>query len=69
METLIPCSHRRRAHGYNRGRKGGEYSGKLQVQKQGRRVETRELHKIVVDGLLIKIIESMGLWVDVGVLD
>ncbi|RRT65262.1 hypothetical protein B296_00015918 [Ensete ventricosum] len=52
-----------------RGQGGGECNGKLQVPRQGRKAEAKELHKISVDGLLIKIAESKGLWVDVGVLD
>ncbi|RWW18067.1 hypothetical protein GW17_00017968 [Ensete ventricosum] len=41
-----------------RGRGGGECRGKLQVLGQGRRAEAKELHKIGVNGLLIKIAES-----------
>ncbi|RWW50906.1 hypothetical protein BHE74_00042799 [Ensete ventricosum] len=54
-----------------RKRDGGcrEYRGKLQVSRQDGRAETKELHKIGVDGLLIKIAESEGLRVDAGVLD
>ncbi|RWV79157.1 hypothetical protein GW17_00059759, partial [Ensete ventricosum] len=59
----------RESIGRKRGRGGGEYRGKLQVLRQGRRVEAWKLHKIGVDRLLIKIAESDGLWVDAGVLD
>ncbi|RZS14594.1 hypothetical protein BHM03_00046295 [Ensete ventricosum] len=52
-----------------RGRGGGECKGKLQVPRQDGRAEAKELHKIDVDGLLIKIVESEGLRVDAGVLD
>ncbi|RZS14821.1 hypothetical protein BHM03_00046558 [Ensete ventricosum] len=52
-----------------KGRGGGECRGKLQVPKQGERAETKELRKISVDGLLIKIVESEEVRVDVGVLD
>ncbi|RWW56065.1 hypothetical protein BHE74_00037239 [Ensete ventricosum] len=48
---------------------GGECRSKLQVPGQGFRVEARELHKTDVNGLLIKIAESGGLWVDARVLD
>ncbi|RWW37639.1 hypothetical protein BHE74_00057213 [Ensete ventricosum] len=50
-------------------RGGGECKGKLQVPRQGGRVEAKKLHKIDVDELLIKIAESEGLRVDAGVLD
>ncbi|RWV96707.1 hypothetical protein GW17_00040560 [Ensete ventricosum] len=57
-------------NGYHkRGRGGGECKGKLQVPRQDGRAEAKELHKTDVDGLLIKIAESEGLWVDAGVLD
>ena len=49
-------------------RRGGEYRGKLQISRQYRRVETRELCKINVDGLLIKIVENRRLWVDANML-
>ncbi|RRT49530.1 hypothetical protein B296_00027901 [Ensete ventricosum] len=50
--------------GRKRGRGGGECRGKLQVPRQGGRAEAKELHKIGVDELLIKIAESEGLRVD-----
>ncbi|RWW04838.1 hypothetical protein GW17_00031917 [Ensete ventricosum] len=52
-----------------RGRGVGECKSKLQVPRQGGRVEAKELHKIGVTVLFIKILESEGLWVDAGVLD
>ncbi|RRT32310.1 hypothetical protein B296_00047320 [Ensete ventricosum] len=55
--------------GRKRAQGGGECKGKLQVPRQGRRAEAKELHKTNVDGLLIKTVESEGLWVDAGVLD
>ncbi|RWV95981.1 hypothetical protein GW17_00041345, partial [Ensete ventricosum] len=50
--------------GRKRGRRGGECRGKFQVLRQGERAEAMKLQKIGVDGLLIKIAESEGLWVD-----
>lgn len=38
-----------------RGLGGGECSDKLQVPTQDKRLMARELHKISVEGLLIKI--------------
>ncbi|RRT60301.1 hypothetical protein B296_00013177 [Ensete ventricosum] len=55
--------------GHERGRGSGECIGKLQVPRQDRRAEAKELHKTGVDRLLIKIVENEGLWVDAGVLD
>ncbi|RRT55330.1 hypothetical protein B296_00004975 [Ensete ventricosum] len=54
---------------HKRGRGGGECRGKLQVLRQGRRAVAKELYKIGVDELLIKITKSEGLRVDAGVLD
>ncbi|RWV88341.1 hypothetical protein GW17_00049583 [Ensete ventricosum] len=48
---------------------GGECRGKLQVPRQGGRVEAKELHKTGANELLIKIAESEGLRIDAGVLD
>ncbi|RZS02627.1 hypothetical protein BHM03_00032698 [Ensete ventricosum] len=62
-------SHGGRALVVKRGRGGGECIGKLQVPIQGRRAKAKELHKTGVDGILIKIAENEGLWVDTGVLD
>ncbi|RRT36267.1 hypothetical protein B296_00049375 [Ensete ventricosum] len=59
----------RESIGRKRGRGDGECKGKLQVPRQRGRAEAKELHKTGVDGLLIKIVESEGLWVDAGVLD
>ncbi|RWV76840.1 hypothetical protein GW17_00062439 [Ensete ventricosum] len=67
MESSIPCSHGGRALLVKRGRGGREC--KLQVPRQGRRPEAKELHKTGVDRLLIKIAKSEGHWVDAGVLD
>ncbi|RWW47470.1 hypothetical protein BHE74_00046537 [Ensete ventricosum] len=59
----------RESIGRKRGRGGGECKGKLQVSREGGRAEVKKLHKTDVDGLLIKIAESVGLRVDAGVLD
>ncbi|RRT41260.1 hypothetical protein B296_00035899 [Ensete ventricosum] len=59
----------RESIGCKRGRGGGECKGKLLEPRQGRRAEAKKLHKTDVDGFLIKIAESEGLRVDVGVLD
>ncbi|RWV98362.1 hypothetical protein GW17_00038798 [Ensete ventricosum] len=64
-EVIDPLLSWRESIGRKRGRGGGECKGKL----QGGRAEAKELHKIGVDGLLIKIAEREGLWVDAGVLD
>ena len=45
-----------------------ECRGKHQVLRQSRRAEARELRKIGVDELLIKITENRGLRVDARVL-
>ncbi|RRT66213.1 hypothetical protein B296_00039710, partial [Ensete ventricosum] len=55
--------------GQERGRRGGECRGNLQVLGQDRRAEAKKLHKTDVNELLIKIVESGGLRVDAGVLD
>ncbi|RWW89091.1 hypothetical protein BHE74_00001935 [Ensete ventricosum] len=52
-----------------RGRGGGEFRGKLQLPRQRGRTKAKELHKIDVDELLIKIAESERLRIDAGVLD
>ncbi|RZR74091.1 hypothetical protein BHM03_00032063 [Ensete ventricosum] len=67
--VIDPLLSWRESIGRKRGRGGGEYKGKLQVPRQGGRAEAKELHKTGVDGLLIKIAESEGLWIDAGVLD
>ncbi|RZS21006.1 hypothetical protein BHM03_00053587 [Ensete ventricosum] len=54
---------------HKRDQGGGKCRGKLQVPRQDGRAEAKELHKTDVAGLLIKIAESEGLWVDAGVLD
>ncbi|RWW89193.1 hypothetical protein BHE74_00001831 [Ensete ventricosum] len=54
---------------HKRDRGGEKCRGKLQVPRQDGRAEAKELHKTDVDGFLIKIFESEGLWVDAGVLD
>ncbi|RWW36136.1 hypothetical protein BHE74_00058857 [Ensete ventricosum] len=59
----------RESIGHKRGRVGGECKGKLQVPRQDGRAKAKELHMTGVDGLLIKIVESEGLWVDAEVLD
>ncbi|RZR77784.1 hypothetical protein BHM03_00002974 [Ensete ventricosum] len=59
----------RESVGRKRGRGGEECRGKLQVPKQGGRAEAKELHKIGIDGLLIKIAESEGFQVEARVLD
>ncbi|RZS05998.1 hypothetical protein BHM03_00036577 [Ensete ventricosum] len=55
--------------GHKWGRGGGECKSKLQIPRQCERAKAKELHKTGVDGLLIKIAENEGLWVDTGVLD
>ncbi|RWW55055.1 hypothetical protein BHE74_00038333 [Ensete ventricosum] len=67
--VIDPLLSWRESIGRKRGRGGGEYKDKLQVSRLGRRAEAKELHKTGVDGLLIKIAECEGLWVDAGVLD
>ncbi|RWW43228.1 hypothetical protein BHE74_00051133 [Ensete ventricosum] len=67
--VIDPLLSWRESIGRKRGRGGGECKGKLQVPRQGGRTEAKELHKTDVDGLLIKIVESEGLWVDARVLD
>ncbi|RZS24243.1 hypothetical protein BHM03_00057295 [Ensete ventricosum] len=67
--VIDPLLSWRESIGHKRGRGGGECRGKLQVPRQGRRAEAKELHKTGVDGLLIKIAENERLWVDAGVLD
>ncbi|RWW38599.1 hypothetical protein BHE74_00056158 [Ensete ventricosum] len=67
--VIDPLLSWRESIGRKRGRGGGECKGKLQVPRQGGRAEAKELHKTDVDGLLIKIVKSEGLWVDAGVLD
>ncbi|RRT47412.1 hypothetical protein B296_00002511 [Ensete ventricosum] len=67
--VIGPLLSWRESIGRKRGRGGGECKGKLQVPRQGERAGAKELHKIGVDGLIIKIVESEGLWVDAGVLD
>ncbi|RRT56423.1 hypothetical protein B296_00025229 [Ensete ventricosum] len=47
----------RESVGHERGRGGGECRGKLQAPRQGRRAEAKELHRIGINGLLIKIVE------------
>ncbi|RWW58831.1 hypothetical protein BHE74_00034268, partial [Ensete ventricosum] len=74
IEMGFPWSHRslalwRESIGHKRGGGGGEYIGKLQVPRQGRRAKAKELHKTSVDGRLIKIAKSERLRVDVGVYD
>ncbi|RRT64963.1 hypothetical protein B296_00003888 [Ensete ventricosum] len=69
VESSIPYSHGRRALVIKGDQGGRVCKGKLQVPRQGRRVEAKELHKTGVDGLLIKIAEIEGLRVDAGVLD
>ncbi|RWW21147.1 hypothetical protein BHE74_00004222 [Ensete ventricosum] len=59
--VIDPLLSWRESVGRKRGRGGGECRGKLQVPRQGGRVEAMELHKIGVDELLIKIAESEGL--------
>ncbi|RWW56537.1 hypothetical protein BHE74_00036741 [Ensete ventricosum] len=67
MGLAAPWYHK--GIGRKRGRGGGKCKGKLQVPRQGRRAEAKELYKISINGLLIKIAESEGLWIDTGVLD
>ncbi|RZS06499.1 hypothetical protein BHM03_00037173 [Ensete ventricosum] len=58
------------SNGYHkRDRRDGKCRGKVQVPRQGRWTEAKELHKTDVDGLLIKIAETEGLRVDAGALD
>ncbi|RZS26392.1 hypothetical protein BHM03_00059779 [Ensete ventricosum] len=65
VESSILCSHGGRALVV----KGAKEADKLQVPRQGGRAKAKKLHKTGVDGLLIKIAKSEGLWVDAGVLD
>ncbi|RWW36717.1 hypothetical protein BHE74_00058238 [Ensete ventricosum] len=67
--VIDPLLSWRESIGRKRGRGGGECISKLQVPRQGRRAEAKELHKTSVDGLLIKITRNEGLRVDAGVLD
>ncbi|RWV85378.1 hypothetical protein GW17_00052835 [Ensete ventricosum] len=67
--VIYPLLSWRESIGRKRGLGGGECKGKLQVPRQGGRAEAKELHKIGIDGLLIKIAEREGLRVDAGVLD
>ncbi|RWW15545.1 hypothetical protein GW17_00020620 [Ensete ventricosum] len=67
--VIDPLLSWRESIGRKRSQGGGEYRGKLQVSRQGGRAEAKELHKTDVDGLLIKIAESKGLWVDADVFD
>ncbi|RWV94996.1 hypothetical protein GW17_00042417 [Ensete ventricosum] len=62
---IVPLLSWRESVGHERGRGSGECRGKLQVPRQDRRVEAKELHKTSVNGLLIKIVKNEGLWVDV----
>ncbi|RWW87643.1 hypothetical protein BHE74_00003519 [Ensete ventricosum] len=55
--VIDPLLSWRESIGRKRGRRVGEYKGKLQVLRQGGRAEDKELHKTGVDGLLIKIAE------------
>ncbi|RWW32407.1 hypothetical protein GW17_00002918 [Ensete ventricosum] len=66
MESLILCSHGGRAL-VVKGAK--EVENAKANSKYQDRAEAKKLHKIDVDGLLIKIAESEGLRVDAGVLD
>ncbi|RZR85905.1 hypothetical protein BHM03_00012967 [Ensete ventricosum] len=67
--VIDPLLSQRESIGRKRVLGGGECKGKLQVPRQGGRAEAKELHKIGIDGLLIKIAEREGLRVDAGVLD
>ncbi|RWW35809.1 hypothetical protein BHE74_00059219 [Ensete ventricosum] len=67
--VIDPLLSWRESVGRGRSREGGEYKGKLQVPRQGRRAKAKELHKTGVNGLLIKIAENGGLRVDAGVLN
>ncbi|RRT38339.1 hypothetical protein B296_00037179 [Ensete ventricosum] len=67
--VIDPLLSWRESVGRKRGRGARECRGNLQVPRQGERVKAKELHKTGVNGLLIKIAESEGLWVDAGVLD
>ncbi|RZS25258.1 hypothetical protein BHM03_00058440 [Ensete ventricosum] len=58
VESSIPYSH---------GGRALVIKGAKEVENA--KAEVKELHKTSVDGLLIKIAESKGLWVDAGVLD
>ncbi|RRT75317.1 hypothetical protein B296_00014400 [Ensete ventricosum] len=66
IDTLLSW---RESVGCERGRGGGEFKDKLQVPGLSLRTEAKELHKINVNGLLVKIAENGGLRVDAGVLD
>ncbi|RWV84899.1 hypothetical protein GW17_00053351 [Ensete ventricosum] len=69
VESLIPCSHRGRALAIKGAKEMENAEANSQVPRQDGKAEAKELHKTGVDGLLIKIAESEGLWVDAGVLD
>ncbi|RWW40848.1 hypothetical protein BHE74_00053704 [Ensete ventricosum] len=58
VESSIPYSH---------GGRALVIKGAKEVENA--KAEVKELHKTSVDGLLIKIAESKGLWVYAGVLD
>ncbi|RRT34061.1 hypothetical protein B296_00055699 [Ensete ventricosum] len=64
--VIDPLLSWRERVGRERSRGGGECRGKLQVPRQGRRVEAKKLHKTSVKGILIKIVENWGLRVDAG---
>ncbi|RRT61598.1 hypothetical protein B296_00029941 [Ensete ventricosum] len=68
VETLILYFHRGKAL-VAKGAEEVENTRKLQVPRQGRRAEIKELYKTGVNRLLIKIVENEGLRVDVGMLD
>ncbi|RWV80221.1 hypothetical protein GW17_00058543 [Ensete ventricosum] len=66
MESSIPCSHGGRALVV----KGTEEVENAKANsKYQDRAEAKKLHQTDVEGLLIKIAESEGLWVDARVLD
>ncbi|RZR89806.1 hypothetical protein BHM03_00017602 [Ensete ventricosum] len=67
--VIDPLLSKRESVSRKMGRGGGECRSKLQVPRQGGRVEAKELHKTAVNGLLFKITESEKLQVDAGVLD
>ncbi|RRT57676.1 hypothetical protein B296_00024831 [Ensete ventricosum] len=66
VESSIACSHKGRAL-FVKGAE--EVENATANSKYQDKVEAKELHKISVNGLLIKITESGRLRVDAGVLD
>ncbi|RRT37445.1 hypothetical protein B296_00015469 [Ensete ventricosum] len=69
IESSIPCSHRGRVLVVKGAEDVENTKANSKYQDKGGRADAKELHKTGVDGLLIKIAESEGLWVDARVFD